>query len=397
MERRLRLDADDAVALYGRALSLDRLADAEKSNSRLEQAIVAYRAVVDLEHGLRDDRLYRLAALRCIDRMRFRGFHNKAVRVQQRLIERFPDEVELRNQMAISHLLLNQPQAARTVLEQVLERWPESGLARVHLGFVLKTAFDDDVNGAVHLAAGIASGDAGVVDGRFYLQLGDALQRLGRPHEAQQVYADGERAGVFLSRQQRSLYNVDRLTGRPWWTAEQTTYDDFLARLGSHWTTIRDEALQALRLGDFDDETEKLRETGRWRQMELFSRGKKNARNCARAPTTCFIVESFPPALCRRGQVKFSVMEAGTHVRAHTGPTNCRLRAHLGLQVPDGGVAQLRVGDVAKSWADGQVLVFDDSFEHEVWHNGTTQRLVLIVDLWHPELTREERRTLDPI
>lgn len=70
---------------------------------------------------------------------------------------------------------------------QVLERWPESGLARVHLGFVLKTAFDDDVNGAVHLAAGIASGDAGVVDGRFYLQLGDALQRLGRPHEAQQV------------------------------------------------------------------------------------------------------------------------------------------------------------------------------------------------------------------
>ena len=76
MERRLRLDADDAVALYGRALSLDRLADAEKSNSRLEQAIVAYRAVVDLEHGLRDDRLYRLAALRCIDRMRFRGTRN---------------------------------------------------------------------------------------------------------------------------------------------------------------------------------------------------------------------------------------------------------------------------------------------------------------------------------
>ena len=56
---------------------------------------------------------------------------------------------------------------------------------------------------------------------------------------------------MFLSRQQRSLYNVDRLTGRPWWTAEQTTYDDFLARLGSHWTTIRDEALQALRCRRF--------------------------------------------------------------------------------------------------------------------------------------------------
>lgn len=43
------------------------------------------------------------------------------------------------------------------------------------------------------------------------------------------------------------------------------------------------------------------------------------------------------------------------------------------------------------------MLVFDDSFEHEVWHNGTSMRLVLIVDVWHPELTEHERRSLPAI
>ena len=35
-------------------------------------------------------------------------------------------------------------------------------------------------------------------------------------------------------------------------------------------------------------------------------------------------------------QVKFSVMSPGVHVWPHCGPTNCRVRAHLGLVVPEG-------------------------------------------------------------
>ena len=72
MERILERDPADPVALYGRAQSLDQLAETERSNARLEQAIFAYRAVIDLEQKV-SDQLYRLAAQRCIDRMRFRG------------------------------------------------------------------------------------------------------------------------------------------------------------------------------------------------------------------------------------------------------------------------------------------------------------------------------------
>ena len=88
-------------------------------------------------------------------------------------------------------------------------------------------------------------------------------------------------------------------------------------------------------------------------------------------------------------------MHPGTHVWPHTGPTNCRIRAHLGLVVPGG--AELRVGNTTKPWEEGKFIIFDDSFDHEVWHNGPSYRLVLIVDMWHPELTTDEWRSLAPI
>lgn len=72
MEHILETDPANPLALYGRARSLDSLAEVERSNARLEQSIFAYRAVLDLEEQV-DDELYLKAALRCIDRMRFRG------------------------------------------------------------------------------------------------------------------------------------------------------------------------------------------------------------------------------------------------------------------------------------------------------------------------------------
>ena len=39
------------------------------------------------------------------------------------------------------------------------------------------------------------------------------------------------------------------------------------------------------------------------------------------------------------------------------------------------------------------MIIFDDSFEHEVWNETDEPRIVLIVDLWHPQLrTDAERR-----
>lgn len=287
---------------------------------------------------------------------------------------------------------------AKLVLHETLLRWRHDGFAVAHYGFVLKT-HDNDLPAAVRfLRAGIDSNAAGTADGRLYGALGDALHRLQQPEEARDVFRRGARRGLFRSEYQRSLYNVERLEAKPIWTPDETGAAAQFAVLAQNWRTIRDEATRLLDDdgNQFKPETEMLRDSGDWRQFELFARGRRVPENCARAPLTCKIIDAMAAArTCTRGQVKFSVMQPGTHVWPHCGPTNCRLRAHLGLQVPR--KTFLRVANRWRTWREGEWLIFDDSFEHEVWHNGTAVRLVLIVDIWHPELTEHERKTLPPI
>ena len=139
-----------------------------------------------------------------------------------------------------------------------------------------------------------------------------------------------------MSRYQRSLYNVDRLSGKPWWDKDEMSNKRLYNVLTQYWKEIKEEGLKILNeKGYFKDESENLKDTGQWKQFELYARGVKNIKNCERCPTTCKIIDSIPEAkTCKRGQVKFSVIHPGTHVWPHCGPTNCRLRVHLGLKVP---------------------------------------------------------------
>jgi aspartate beta-hydroxylase len=87
-------------------------------------------------------------------------------------------------------------------------------------------------------------------------------------------------------------------------------------------------------------------------------------------------------------QVFCSVLGSHSHIAPHCGPINTRLVCHLGLVIPPDSV--LRVGSEVKSWQEGKCLVFDDSFEHEAWNNGDSERIVLLIQFWHPDLTEAE-------
>lgn len=78
-----------------------------------------------------------------------------------------------------------------------------------------------------------------------------------------------------------------------------------------------------------------------------------------------------------------------THIRRHCGPTNARLRLHLGLVVPDG--CSIRVGDEVRTWVEGRCLLFDDSFEHEVRNDTDRARVVLLLRFFHPDLAPARR------
>ncbi|XP_069678126.1 aspartyl/asparaginyl beta-hydroxylase isoform X6 [Periplaneta americana] len=391
----LKKNPNSPRAHYGMAQALDRMAEKQHSNLLLQKAIDAYEKVLSLGASV-PDKLYHLAADRCINRMRFKGQHHTAIHIHKKLIQRFSNDPAHLNQLAVTYLIINRLVDAKRVLEDTLLRWPGNGFAQVHYGFILKTHDNNNEAAVDYLTRGIATREPGTIDGRFFFQLGDALTRLGRQEEAGKIYDLGVREGLFLSKYQRSLYNVDRLLAQPWWTPAETTYAHNFKRLQDNWKKIRAEGLSVLADQMFKDEAENLRDVGNWQQFELYARGRRIAANCGKTPYTCQLISEFPAARdCRRGQVKFSVMQAGTHVWPHCGPTNCRLRSHLGLVVPEGTF--IRVAEETRSWKEGGLFIFDDSFEHEVWHNGTTTRLVLIVDVWHPELTENEKKTMPAI
>jgi len=319
------------------------------------------------------------------------------VPVHEKLIERFDDDPHYPNQLAVTYLLVNRLADAKYVLHMTLLRWRDDGFAAAHYGFVLKTLDNNLESAVMFLRQGIESGVDGTNDGRFYFSLGDALTRLGRIDEAKEIFREAAKKKLFPSEYQRSMYNVNHLKARPFWTLAETGYKNEFRTIEQNWEKIRDEGLNILNNdGYFTDESESLRETGIWKQFELFARGKRNNENCKRTPFTCKLIETFPAArFCKRGQVKFSVIHPNTHVWPHCGPTNCRLRAHLGLKVDH--KTAIRVATETRTWIEGKFLILDDSFEHEVWHNGTTYRLILIVDVWHPDLTVEEKRSLVPI
>jgi hypothetical protein len=86
----------------------------------------------------------------------------------------------------------------------------------------------------------------------------------------------------------------------------------------------------------------------------------------------------------------FSALAPNTHVRAHYGPTNKKLRCHLPLCVPPGGRCTITVSGESVVLEEGKCILFDDSFLHEASNVSDLPRVVLIVDTWHPDLTDEE-------
>ena len=92
----------------------------------------------------------------------------------------------------------------------------------------------------------------------------------------------------------------------------------------------------------------------------------------------------------------FSALNPGCVIKPHCGPWNANLTIHLPLIVPQGDCA-LRVGGEARRWKEGECLVFDDSFEHEAWNRTEVTRLILLVDIWHPDLTAEEAQVMQSI
>jgi aspartate beta-hydroxylase len=224
---------------------------------------------------------------------------------------------------------------------------------------------------------------------RRYLDLIDEFLRSGRTDLAEQVVGLAVAQGVWSDPLQRPVEHVASGSTQPVHPADEFW---FVAHLESNFAQIRAEvdAVLAQRGGGFAPVEEPLLDAGRWDQVVLYEGGRRQDEACARFPFIAQVVEQIPEATTFGiGVVTLSWLAPGSRVRPHCGRTNAQLRVHLGIRVPPGPV--LRVGGRELRWQEGRCLVFDDSFEHEVHHDGDEPRLILLMDVLNPGLDDADR------
>jgi ornithine lipid ester-linked acyl 2-hydroxylase len=162
----------------------------------------------------------------------------------------------------------------------------------------------------------------------------------------------------------------------------------FLQEFTGNWRAIEAEVRQILKhreaipvFQDISPDQMRISKGTNWRTFILFGFGTKLEKNCRQAPVTAALLEKVP----KLQTAWFSILGPGYHIPAHRGVTKGILRAHLGLIIPrDAEKCHMRVGDTDNVWRPGEIFVFDDTYEHEVWNDTTDERVILLFDFDRP-------------
>jgi aspartyl/asparaginyl beta-hydroxylase (cupin superfamily) len=117
-----------------------------------------------------------------------------------------------------------------------------------------------------------------------------------------------------------------------------------------------------------------------WKVYPLNIMGVKPEAYCSRCPRTMALLEGIPGLF----EAFFSILEGGKSIPHHEGPYRGYLRYHLGLIVPERNPPAIRLKDMVYTWKEGESILFDDSWDHEVYNQCEADRVVLIVDIRRP-------------
>ncbi|CUS43535.1 MAG: aspartyl/asparaginyl beta-hydroxylase domain-containing protein [Pseudomonadota bacterium] len=159
------------------------------------------------------------------------------------------------------------------------------------------------------------------------------------------------------------------------------------ALLREHWHDIRDEAIAVALQGDaspslatISPDHRAIAAVNMWRSFFLWGYGFAIEDNLEQCPKTAAIVARIPGL----NSAFFSILAPGTHIPDHRGVTKGLITCHLGLIVPRDGDVRMRVGDRIVRWSEGETLVFDDTYQHEVWNDTAGTRVVLLIQFARP-------------
>ncbi len=167
------------------------------------------------------------------------------------------------------------------------------------------------------------------------------------------------------------------------------------ARFTEHWPGIRQEALaiantlpQVPRFQDLlPAQTDIAAQDGRdWRMFVMKGYGVGVEHNLVRCPFTAGLLAQTPEAV----SAVLSFLAPGKHIPRHRGPFRGILRFHLMLSMPSDAqgvpACELNIDGVPYRLADGECLLWDDTYPHEVWNRSDQARIALLLDVWRRDM-----------
>jgi aspartyl/asparaginyl beta-hydroxylase (cupin superfamily) len=191
---------------------------------------------------------------------------------------------------------------------------------------------------------------------------------------------------------ERVLVPIERFIARRSLVGDATFFPlerfPWVEQIEANWTVIREELERVLEdreaLPNFQDISRdqlEITDDDRWKTYFLYGYGFQAKLGTETCPRTAALMREIPGMTT----AMFSILSPRKHILDHRGPYKGVLRYHLGLIVPQEQEAcRIRVGEDFRHWEEGASMIFDDTFNHEVWNDTDQTRVVLFVDVLRP-------------
>ncbi len=362
-----------------------------------------------------------------------RGQKSDALKLLEQAIQLKPGDSVLRRSRGLVHLQANQLDEALIEFRDALKLAPDHYIARLLLGDTLARMGNSHgalVNYFGALVAAqlkgqwrdlqttppwqrqlVAHATAYVVAGRreLFSRCLEPLRAtygrdtLTRVEAALSMYLLDVAPSYQDDRQRPSFLYIPELPTHPYFDPQKF---DWVAELELKTADIRAELSAVLASGEkldpfHDIATDRIPDylggtspTRAWDTYFFYRHGILLESHGTQSPLTLAALDALPLTRIRdhAPESLFSVLRPGTEIKPHRGVTNARLVVHLPLVIPED--CALSVGGEMHVWKEGQVVIFDDTFEHAAWNRSEHVRSVLIADVWNPYLDKVEQQAI---
>ncbi|WP_295498034.1 aspartyl/asparaginyl beta-hydroxylase domain-containing protein [Sphingorhabdus sp. EL138] len=269
-----------------------------------------------------------------------------------------------------------------------------------------QAAATPNVPSALHPMLHRAREFIGQVQVKFEQHLIDGLKQAGLTRDGRvgtavdmllgrkQLYVQQPSSFYFPGLPQRQFYEREEF---PWLMEIEAAVPAMQAELCAVLADDQDFAPYVEANADRPLAANPLMNDPKWGAYYFWRNGTIVPENAARCPVTMQALTHAPmPLIDQRSPIAlWSLLKPDTHIQPHHGLLNTRLICHIPLIVPQG--CAIRVGNETRSWRAGEALIFDDSFEHEAWNKSNDTRVILLFEIWRPEISLDERAALTTI